>query len=191
MRRCHPVIVTMICAAVVAGGCARYPGFSAKSEKPSIPERPPEPFDSVIESSYVVGGILAESLRHRRIPKDRPILAASFVSIDNLEESSTLGRVLSEQIANRLAGRGYKIVEIKLRKASVFVKKGAGEFMLSRNLRDITETNDVHAVLVGTYAVAETTVFVSARVVMAEDSSVIAGQEYELALDYAAQSLLE
>lgn len=150
-----------------------------------------EPFDSILESSRIVGDLLAETIESRGVPADQPILAASFVNIDDLAESSTLGRVISEQIGNRLAQHGFKIIEIKLRRESVYIKKGEGEFFLSRDLRNITAANDVYAVLVGTYAVSDYSVFVSARIVLTEDNTVIAGREYELSLDFAVQSLLE
>ncbi len=46
------------------------------------------------------------------------------------------------------------------------------------------------AVLVGTYAVSEYFVFVSSRIVRTEDSSVIAGYDYEIPQDKTTRSML-
>ncbi len=179
----------LICIAFLfmAWGCVKYAGH----KKTGTSGQAGEPFDNILESSRVTGDLLAQTIQSRGVLSDQPILAASFVNIDDLTESSTLGRVVSEQIGNRLAQRGFKIIEIKLRRESVYIKKKEGEFFLSRDLRNITAANDVYAVLVGTYAVSDYSVFVSARIVLTEDNTVIAGQEYELSLDFAVQSLLE
>ena len=122
---------------------------------------------------------------------DESILAASFVNIDDLTKSSTLGRIVSEQIASRLAQHGFKIIEVKLRQESVFIKEGKGEFLLSREVRSLGETRGAHAVLVGTYAVSKDFIFVSARVVRTEDNSVVMGYDYELPNDSTTKSMLK
>lgn len=150
----------------------------------------PQPYSNILESSYVAADSLAKGLRFRGITLDMPILAASFVNIDDLTQSSTLGRIVSEQIASRLAQHGFKIIETKLRQGSIFIKKRKGEFLLSRELLDLSANQGAQAVLVGTYAVSEYFIFISARVVRTEDSSVITGYDYELPQDKTTKSML-
>ena len=102
-----------------------------------------------------------------------------------------MGRLLSEQISSRLAQYGYKIMEMKLRQESVFIKEGKGEFLLSRELKDISAKHDADAVLVGTYAVADSFVFISARIVSTENNTVLTGCDYQLILNFKTEALLE
>ena len=118
-------------------------------------------------------------------------IARRFVNIDNLTTSSTFGRIISEQVASRLAQHGFRIIEIKLRQESVFIKKGQGEFMLSRELKDLGTSQEIRAVLVGTYAISKYFIFVSARIVRTEDSSVLAGCDYEVPNDAITKSILK
>ncbi|MBL7202856.1 MAG: hypothetical protein ISS63_00815 [Desulfobacteraceae bacterium] len=150
----------------------------------------PQPYSNLLESSYAAADSLGRGLRFRGVSLDEPILAASFVNIDDLTKSSTLGRIVSEQIASRLAQHGFKIVEVKLRQESVFIKEGKGEFLLSREVLNLGASRSAHAVLVGTYAVSKNFIFVSARVVRAEDSSVVTGYDYELPNDVTTKSML-
>lgn len=149
------------------------------------------PYSVVLESSYAAADRLAEVLLKKHFPLDTPILAASFVNIDNLSESSTFGRIISAQLSTRLTQHGFNMIEIKLRHDSVFIKKGKGEFMLSRELKDLSDSREIRAVLVGTYAVSEYFIFVSARVVRTEDSSVLAGYDYEVPNDAVTKSILK
>lgn len=169
---------------------AALTGCFWRNEK--VVERPPVHFfENILTSSMTVADRLAADLAIRRVSPSQPILAASFVNIDNLEKSSTLGRVVSEQIATRLAQHGYRIVEVKLRQSSIFVKKDEGEFMLSREVKEISTDNEAYAVLVGTYAVTDYSVFLSARLVRAGDSVVLTGQEYELDRNIVTDAMLE
>lgn len=145
--------------------------------------------DDIVLRSHEAARILVGSLR-RAVPQDEPVLVASFVNIDNLQESSTFGRIIAEQVAGGLAQQGMKIIEMKLRQEGVFVKEREGEFLLSRELQVISEQHEAAAVLVGTYAVAGNIAFVTARIVQVSDSSVLAAHSYSLPLGYNTQSLL-
>lgn len=150
-----------------------------------------EPYSAVLESSYLAADSLARALQHRQFSLDTPIMVASFVNIDNLTRSSTFGRIISEQVASRLAQHGFRIIEIKLRQESVFIRKGEGEFMLSRELKDLGSSREIRAALVGTYAISEYFIFVSARIVRTQDSSILAGCDYEVPNDAITRSILK
>ena len=132
----------------------------------------------IIIYNYSAVDYLLRKLRVK-LPKDSPVLVASFVNLDNLSESSTFGRVVSEQIASQFKQRGYTTIELKLR-TTVFVKKGAGEFLLSRELSDIGIKHRAQAVIVGTYATARDRVYLTARVVDVNDSRVLSSYDYEI-----------
>jgi len=177
---------------ILLGACAPSYQQTKYPKKPFVSHLfDTEPYSSVLESSYLAADRLASALLHRHFSLNTPILAASFVSVDNLTESSTFGRIISEQISSRLAQHGFRIIEVKLRQGSVFIKKGEGEFMLSRELKDLGDSREIRAVLVGTYAVSEYFIFVSARIVLVEDSSVLTGYDYEVPNDAISRSILK
>ena len=111
--------------------------------------------------------------------KEGPILVASFVSLDNLNESSTFGRVISEQVASRFKQKGYTTIEMKLR-TTVFIKEGSGEFLLSRELSKIGNKHSAQAVIVGSYTAASDRVYLTIRVVNVEDSEILASYDYNI-----------
>lgn len=56
--------------------------------------------------------------------------------------------------------------------------EGKGEFMLSRDLREISRTHNASAVVVGTYADEGDRLYVSARIVRPTDSIVISAADF-------------
>ncbi len=115
------------------------------------------------------------------IVKEVPLLVATLVNIDSLNHSSRLGRLVSEQIATRLTQKGYSVIEMKLR-GDVYIREGAGELLLSRDVRNLSRNYDAQVVIVGNYAVASHYVYLTLKAVTVSDNRVIAAINYVLPL---------
>lgn len=116
------------------------------------------------------------------------ILVATFVNLNNLDNSSAFGRLLSEQMAVRIAQHKIRVSEVKLR-GKLFIDK-AGELLLSRELKDISNKQNADLVLVGTYAIGGRQVYVSAKLVRADDSRVSSAYNFSIDKDIDIQGLL-
>ena len=147
------------------------------------------PTDRLIRASYAMADMLEDNLKYS-ISQNRPILVASFVNVNRLEQSSTFGHIISEQIGSRFAQKGYKIIEMKLRQDSVFFKKEKGEFLLSRDCQALSKEYDSSAVIVGTYAYGYKTLYVSARIVKVSGSEVIASADYGIPMKFEEMDIL-
>ncbi|BBO19641.1 MAG: hypothetical protein AMXMBFR31_02510 [Candidatus Desulfobacillus denitrificans] len=123
------------------------------------------------------------------IEKNIPLLVATIVNIDALNQSSRLGRLVSEQIAARLTQRGYNVVEMKLR-SNVYIREGTGELLLSRDVRDLSKSHNAQAVVVGNYAVASGYVYLTLKAVAVTDNRVVAAVNYLLPLTENNKALL-
>jgi len=122
------------------------------------------------------------------ISKGSAVVAASFVNINNLTDSSSFGRIASQQLSSRFTQKGYKVTEMLLRN-NIYIKERSGEFVLSRAIKNISATHDAQVVIVGTYAVASANVYVTAKVVRASDSTVLSSHDYVLPLGPDMKSL--
>ena len=118
-----------------------------------------------------------------------PVLVATVVNVNDLSCVVSLGRTLSEQYAMSMAAGGFNVKEIKLR-GDVFVREGAGELLLSREIKDIARNHNASLVLVGTYSAAANYTYVSLKLVRTEDSRIIRGHDYALPNDRDVQRLL-
>lgn len=124
------------------------------------------------------------------LPTSTAFLVASLVNIDDLEQSSTFGRTASEYITSRLVRHGYTAREIRLRQ-SLFIKQKGGEFLLSRDIQVLSRQYDAQSVVVGTYSIGEYMVYVSLRLVNAENNTILATTEFEVPLGVETGRLLK
>ena len=183
------LLILSLCSLLLLAGCSKFrlggnPEPWLPSQSGMVVQR------DVLQASYVAADRIVDILRHRNYDRDSVILSATFVDINDLSRSTPFGRILSEHISSRLSQHGYQVKELKLRQNSIFIKKGEGEFVLSREIADISNENDANAILAGTYAVSKYSIFVSVRVIRSEDSILIASYDFQIELNGNVKSLL-
>jgi TolB-like protein len=87
--------------------------------------------------------------------------------------------VTSQQLVSQLTASGYSVVDMLLR-SDVYINPSQGEFLLSRAVNEISVEHNAHVVLVGTYAAGDDNVFVTAKLIRASDSVILASHDYVL-----------
>ena len=146
-----------------------------------------EAVDLVTSSHQVVDRLVDSS--QQVLDQAKPIMVASLVNVSDLEQSSVLGRIVSEQIRSRFTQLGYTTKELRYR-GNIMVRSGSGELVLSRDVKNLSEAQQAQAVVAGVYAVAETNVYVTLRILRAEDGTVISSADYALPKGEDVTSLL-
>lgn len=169
----------LIALSLSAVGCARW---SSESKRVTNQDT------DLIDSSYQAAEALLQQVPWIR-EQHQPLLVATFVNVNSLENSSGLGRMIAEQVASRFAQEGFTVIEIRLRN-NIFIKEDAGEFVLSRSVRDISQRHNASAVIAGTYAVGRHSIYINARLVRATDSLILAAYDYSLPLGPDTKALL-
>jgi hypothetical protein len=131
---------------------------------------------------------IAEDLESQAYPPltprnpDQPILTTTFVSNNNLDETSKFSRILQEHLTSRFVQMGYTVREIKLRN-NLQIEPGHGEKILSRRLQDIQPSQKAQAVSVGTYSLTNDAIYISARLINPENANIISSNDYIIALN--------
>lgn len=146
-------------------------------------------FSDFMYSSYYAAEKLVSNLK-RPLDPAKSIIVASVVDIDNVNKSTTFGRMLSEHVASRLSLLNLSVSEVKHRNTSILVRQHEGEFILSRNTKDILPAQDAQAVFAGTYAVGQDTVYVSVRLLRATDGVILSSFDYRLEMSSDIRRLL-
>jgi len=113
-----------------------------------------------------------------KIDPDKNLLATSVVDVSDIESSSALGRLLTEQIAGRIAQQGYTVSEPKLRVD--LAVNAQGELMLSRSLEDLRDRYDAQAVITGTYAVGAEYVHINLKLTALSSGQILSAIDYVL-----------
>ncbi|MBF0421404.1 MAG: hypothetical protein HQL73_00245 [Magnetococcales bacterium] len=141
---------------------------------------------SLIDYTYPATDRLLYNLGHGSIEPhikplriDQPLLVASFVELDNIEKTSTFGRLVAEQMASRLNQNGFTFIEVKLRSNLYVRAHPGGELALSRDLQAIGRQHEAQGFLVGTYSQVQDFVYVSARILRV-DGHVYASHDFAI-----------
>jgi TolB-like protein len=161
----------VVIASLFLVGCATpsfLQGWGSGGDEPKL-----------LDVSYKAGDHLHGQLDGSGVAR-YPMLAASFVDSANMNDSTDLGRLLSEQVASRLSQLGYSVTEVQLRSDQLRVDPGVGVLALSRDLAEINADAQAYSVLVGTYTVIGRQIYVNARVLRASDGVALASSDFSL-----------
>ncbi|MCL2524479.1 MAG: FlgO family outer membrane protein [Betaproteobacteria bacterium] len=163
------------------GGCAS----EVKKTEPTWEQAAASP---IITANYRAADALLGQIQ-TRLNKGQSLIVATVVNIDALDKSSTLGRLISEQVAGRFTQAGYRMIEMKFGNA-IYMQRNQGELMLTREIDNLAKSYDAQAVVVGTYGVSSDFVYVNLKVIQPGSNVVLAVHDYVLPLDPAVRSLL-
>lgn len=171
----------LLCAAILcAAGCT--------------PEVKPDPtYDQAARDRFVPANYRAAEALIDQIAPDLgagdPLIVATVVNIDALDQSSTLGRLVSEHLSSRFSRAGFRMIEMKFRH-SVYVRQNQGELMLTREIKDLAQSHRARAVIVGTYGTSEDMVFLNLKVIDPASNVALAAHDYVLPKDAALKAML-
>jgi hypothetical protein len=140
--------------------------------------------ENLISLSYKISEDLEEKAVPQLMPRhpEQPLLTTTFVDNNDLNQTSRFGRILQEHITSRFVQLGYTVREIKLRN-NLLIRPKSGEIMLSRDLKMINPSLSAQAILVGTYSYTKRTMYISARLINPENSTIISSMDYQLIMD--------
>ena len=186
------MIQCVICAVLVAGWCQ----LVAASQQGAV-NRPTavEPL-SVLQSSSAVGQFnalvifLADQLERNmdRQTRDASYLVTTFARLDKLNDTSSFGRLLAENLTHELQVRKWQVYDVRLTKDIVMTE--AGEFILSRDIKKIRDSYKVNGVVTGTYAITGGSIIVNARAIDLESGTVISSGQIHLPVNRFTENLL-
>ncbi len=121
-----------------------------------------------------VSTFLANQLANNRDLKnvsDSRIAVASFVSLDNLEETNKLGMELAENMMHEMHVRGFGVVDFKTRET--LKVRTNGDFVFSRDINELKKQYNIHYFLSGTISRNVDGAVINARLVQADTSLIV------------------
>ncbi len=169
------ILVGMISAGMFFTGCA--------SDQPE-PKQAIK-YDMIDANHKAAQKLLTDA----NVSKGTSIIMATVVNIDDIEKSSTLGRQISEHVASYCVQSGMNVVEMKFRE-NIYIKQNEGELMLTREIGKLARSHSANAVIVGTYAVADSVIYVTLKMVDPNTNVVMSAADYTLPLNYDTTEML-
>ena len=106
---------------------------------------------------------LLELLGEDYTRKDLKIVLTVPVNINDFDKTNTLSRQITEEIANKLKAKGYRVFEIR-RARDIEITPRKGEFLLSREQHKLFKTAlEIELVMTGTYTITNRSVRYNCR----------------------------
>lgn len=144
----------------------------------------------LIEASYDATEELKDELA-RKIPKDSLIVVSTLLNVKKSpNETSSFGRIISDQIATALQNSGYQIIALDL-PIDLFMMKDDGELQLSDEDKALLRKYNAAVMVGGVYAPGKQNAYVSLRAVNRFTKHVIASTDFSVALGPDVKALLK
>lgn len=124
-----------------------------------------------------------------QIADNYAVMVSTFVNLNRLYSTSSLGRYISEQLISELQFAGIDVIEVR-QSPGIMISQGSGEYSLSRDMDELSFVQPVQATVVGTYTVAGGEVFINARVLRNTDRMVLSAANLVVGVDHVIQRLL-
>ncbi len=198
-----PLLLLLLAAAPPAGAASvpslwpldQWPQPAAAATQPRSLPTPSAPADPATrlheEVRQLAAGLLAslDEAGSDRGLLDQGLAVATFVELKKLDRSSSLGRLIAEQLLAEFQAQGFRVVETRAT-AAMLVAPRHGEHFLSREPELLQPNVTAGAVLTGTYTPTPHGVFVNSRIIAAESGAVLASTTLTLQRDGLIDFLL-
>lgn len=116
-------------------------------------------------------------------------LISSFTNLNNLAETSPLGRLIAENLMHELQVRAWRVYEPRLMQNFVINKNG--EFTLSRDVKHLREHYGVTNVVAGTIMNSDDQLVINARVIDTSTGMVMSSGQIQIPSNWFTNGLLE
>ena len=120
---------------------------------------------------------LAAQLDKNAVKKEpsNTYIVTSFANLDKLGDTSSLGRLISENLMHGLQMHKWQILEVRLARGIDVTE--SGEFSLSRDAGKLKDEYKISGIVAGTYSVAEGNLTINARIIDVNTGIVISSAQ--------------
>ena len=151
-------------------------------------QKPIEDVDLVEVSYDSVETLLSQM--SQPIAKGSLIVVSTLVNVNDLNQTSAFGRIVSDQIGSAFNNSGYLIKGMEMPTAN-FVKQDGGFLQLTEETKKNLKHHNVSALVVGVFAAGIESAYVSLRVVDTESMNVISSTDFSVPMGPDARVLLK
>ncbi|MFN5497307.1 MAG: FlgO family outer membrane protein [bacterium] len=140
---------------------------------------------------YLLGNARGNIMGDDAFDASRPVIWASTVDLNNYGRTTNFGRLMGESLAIALQNqRKNKLIQMTMRTGTVPVTSD-GEFLLTRDARDLATKFNAGAALVSTYSVAVDRVYVQCSLINVDQNTVVGAVQFDLPLGPRTEALLK
>ncbi len=161
---------------VLSTGCNRYYATTPEDE-------------NLVEVSYHAVDNLLVNLK-KPLPEGSLVVINSLVNVDNLSQTFSFGRIISDQISSAFHRADYQVMGMEL-PTELFVKNDAGILNLSPKAKQALNAVGAKALVVGSFAPGKRNAYISLRIVDIASQNIIATTDFSVPIGPDTKMLLK
>jgi hypothetical protein len=144
---------------------------------------------NLVDVSYDAVSTLQDKLAHP-IPKNSLIIVSTLVNVDNQNQTSSFGRIISDQVASAFHDSGYQIIGMEL-PIDLFVMQEGGQLHLTPEIRQMLKRYNANNIVGGVYAPGKKNTYVSLRLIDLNSRSFVSSADFSVPMGPDAKTLLQ
>jgi hypothetical protein len=146
----------------------------------------------IIELNYDAADTIYSNISMYEVPKRSPVYFETFINQNNPADTSIFGKVVTDQVVERLVQKGLVIREGKPTPEEFFLPQGIDpkDYEKSHTGGDKEELPRRPSMLNGHYVIGDTYIYMSAKIYRLDDKAVIAGHNWMLPINDNTRELL-
>lgn len=150
-------IITALAVALALAGCGSADPINRDQGDPRQAAKG-------MELNWLVARMTDQLMERKSLTTlSEPIAVASFVDLDTLKDTNWMGLQIEESFIYELNRRGEVVVDFKTT-GSIQVTP-SGDFVMSRNYRDLSARLPISRILTGTFSRNQQGILVNARII--------------------------
>jgi hypothetical protein len=140
---------------------------------------------------YLIGNVRGNIMGDDAFDQSRPVIWATTVDLNNYGKTSNFGRLMGESLAIAMQNhRKNKLIQMTLRQGSVPITAD-GEFLLTRDAKDLATKFNAGAALVSSYSVAIDRVYVQCALINVDQNAVAGAVQFDMPLGPRTEALIK
>lgn len=171
--------MTLLCLfAISLSGCSRYYYHDDAPDD-----------ENLVDVSYNAVENLLSNLK-QPLPSGSVVVINSLVNVDDLSQSFSFGRILSDQISSAFHRSGYRIVGMEL-PTEIFAKNDSGILYLADETKQALNDINASALVIGVFAPGKRNAYVSLKIYDIASENVISSTDLSVPMGPDAKVLLK
>jgi hypothetical protein len=143
---------------------------------------------NLVDVSYDAVSTLQDKLASP-LPKGSLIIVSTLVNVNNQNQTSSFGRIISTQVASALHDSGYQIIAMEL-PIDLFVVQDGGQLHLPPETKQLLKHYNTSTIVGGVYAPGKKNTYVSLRMIDLNSRSFISSADFSVPMGPDAKKLL-
>jgi len=188
---CSILCICVLCSQLLLTGCTSNVATVKPEQRYIISDQLAIPATHTTAGNFNARVIFMADQLERNLDRKNlanTFIVTSFANLNKLSETTSFGRLVSENLIHELQVRRWQVFEVRLTKDIIINE--SGEFSLSRDIKKLKDLYKIGGIVTGTYSVTGNNIIVNARVIDINSGIVVSSAQSHMPVNWFTDNLL-